>query len=59
MVSHVGIAAKMFSALAIENINIQMISTSEIKISCVIDQSQTEKAVQMVHDSFDLGRSIS
>ena len=59
MVSHVGIATKMFSALAIENINIQMISTSEIKISCVIDQSQTEKAVQMVHDSFDLGRSIS
>lgn len=59
MVSHVGIAAKMFSALAMEKINIQMISTSEIKISCVIDQSQTEKAVQMVHDSFDLGRSIS
>lgn len=59
MVSHVGIAAKMFSALAMEKINIQMISTSEIKISCVIEQSQTEKAVQMVHDSFDLGRSIS
>ena len=59
MVSHVGIAAKMFSALAIENINIQMISTSEIKISCVIDQSQTEKSVQVVHDSFDLGRSVS
>jgi len=59
MVSHVGIAAKMFSALAIENINIQMISTSEIKISCVINQLQTEKAVQVVHDSFDLGRSVS
>jgi len=59
MVSHVGIAAKMFSALAIENINIQMISTSEIKISCVINQLQTEKAVQVIHDSFDLGRSVS
>jgi aspartate kinase len=57
MVSHVGVAAKMFSALAAENINIQMISTSEIKISCVIDQSQTEKAVQVIHESFNLGQT--
>ncbi len=57
MVSHVGVAAKMFSALAAENINIQMISTSEIKISCVIEQSQTEKAVQVIHESFNLGQT--
>ena len=57
MVSHVGIASKMFSALAEQNINIQMISTSEIKISCVIDQTQTDKAVEVIHDSFDLGQS--
>ncbi|MBF74394.1 aspartate kinase [Candidatus Poribacteria bacterium] len=57
MVSHVGIASKMFSALAEQNINIQMISTSEIKISCVIDQTQTDKAVEVIHDSFDLGQA--
>ena len=57
MVSHVGIASKMFSALADQNINIQMISTSEIKISCVIDQTQTDKAVEVIHDSFDLGQA--
>ena len=57
MVSHVGVASKMFSALAEQNINIQMISTSEIKISCVIDQTQTDKAVEVIHDSFDLGQA--
>ena len=57
MVSHVGVASKMFSALAEQNIIIQMISTSEIKISCVIDQTQTDKAVEVIHDSFDLGQA--
>jgi len=57
MRSHAGIAARMFSALAEENINIQMISTSEIKVSCVIDEEYTERAVKAIHDKFELGRS--
>jgi len=57
MRSHAGIAARMFQALAEENINIQMISTSEIKISCVIDEEHTERAVKAIHDKFELGRN--
>lgn len=55
MKSHVGIAARMFRALADLGINIQMISTSEIKISCVIDKEQAEPAVRAIHDRFELG----
>ena len=54
MRSHSGVAAKMFAALADEGINIMMISTSEIKISCVIDAKYTELAVRTLHDCFDL-----
>jgi len=56
MKSHSGIAAQMFAALARENINIQMISTSEIKISCVIPLEAADRAVQVLHDAFGLGR---
>lgn len=59
MKSHVGIAARMFQALADESINIQMISTSEITISCVIDEGETERAVVAVHDRFELGGASS
>lgn len=52
MKTHVNIAAQMFRALAEENINIQMISTSDIKISCVIDEKYVEKAVKAIHDKF-------
>ena len=54
MRSHVGIASKMFRTLAEEGINIQMISTSEIKISVVIDEKYLELAVRVLHKSFDL-----
>jgi aspartate kinase len=45
----------MFAALSKEGINILMISTSEIKISCVIDEKYTELAVRALHDAFELG----
>ena len=54
MRSHVGIASKMFRTLAEEGINIQMISTSEIKISVVIDDKYMELAVRALHKAFDL-----
>ncbi|MDA8328553.1 MAG: aspartate kinase [Betaproteobacteria bacterium] len=54
MRSHVGIASTMFKTLAQENINIQMISTSEIKISVVIDEKYLELAVRILHDVFEL-----
>jgi aspartate kinase len=56
MISHPGVAAKMFKTLADEGINIQMISTSEIKISCVIQRKYTELAVMVLHDAFHLER---
>ena len=56
MISHSGVAAKMFEVLAREGINIMMISTSEIKISCVIDAKYTELAVTVLHDAFGLGK---
>ncbi|MFN8772295.1 MAG: aspartate kinase [bacterium] len=54
MRSHCGIASKAFRALSEEGINIQMISTSEIKISVVIDETYLELAVRVLHDAFDL-----
>jgi aspartate kinase len=54
MRSHSGVAAKMFTVLAKENINIIMISTSEIKISCVIEEKHTELAVRVLHRAFGL-----
>jgi aspartate kinase len=54
MRSHSGVAAKMFQVLAAHNINIMMISTSEIKVSCVIDLKFTELAVRVLHEAFDL-----
>ncbi|MCK9503142.1 MAG: aspartate kinase [Porticoccaceae bacterium] len=54
MRSHAGVAAKMFKALASENINIQMISTSEIKITVVIEEKYLELAVRALHSAFEL-----
>ncbi len=54
MRSHAGVAAKMFKTLAQEGINVQMISTSEIKISVVIDEKYLELAVRALHNSFEL-----
>ena len=54
MKSHSGVASKMFVALAAERINMLMISTSEIKISCVIEAKYTELAVRVLHDAFSL-----
>ena len=56
MKSHSGVAAKMFQTLAGENINIQMISTSEIKISVVIEETNLDAAVRALHDAFDLDK---
>jgi aspartate kinase len=56
MQSHAGVAARMFEALAAEMINILMISTSEIKISCIIEDKYTELAVRVLHDAFQLDR---
>ncbi|MEW5757887.1 MAG: aspartate kinase [Candidatus Omnitrophota bacterium] len=55
MRSHSGIASKMFEILADNNINIEMISTSEISISCIIQKKFGKKAVQVLHDKFGLG----
>ncbi len=54
MRSHPGVAAKMFRALSDENINIMMISTSEIRVSCVIEKKYTELAVRVIHKEFGL-----
>jgi aspartate kinase len=54
MVSHAGVASKMFTALAKENINIIMISTSEIKISCVVEAKYGELAARVLHQAFAL-----
>jgi aspartate kinase len=56
MRSHSGVAERMFRALADEKINIQMISTSEIKVSCVIDAPAGEAALRAVHRAFELDR---
>ena len=57
MRSHAGVALKMFEILARENIAVQLISTSEIKISCVIDAKYAELAVRALHDGFDLDKA--
>jgi aspartate kinase len=54
MRSHAGVAQKMFETLAQQNINIMMISTSEIKVSCVIEEKYTELAVRELHSAFGL-----
>ena len=54
MRSHSGVAAKMFEVLSREGINIMMISTSEIKISCVIDEKYLELAMRALHSAFEL-----
>ena len=56
MRSHAGVAAEMFEAMGKSKINIEMISTSEIKISCVIKRHDAEKAVKILHDHFKLGK---
>ena len=58
MRSSSGVAARMFGTLAAENINIKMIATSEIKISCVIDEKYTELAVRVLHDAFELDSEL-
>jgi aspartate kinase len=58
MRSHAGIASKMFEALAKEGINIQMISTSEIKISVVLNEKYLELAVRSLHEAFNLDQSV-
>jgi aspartate kinase len=57
MRTHTGVAERMFSALAAAGINIQNITTSEIKISCLIDRGQGRRALRVVHDAFELGRA--
>jgi aspartate kinase len=59
MRTHAGIASKMFKALADENINIQMISTSEIKISVVVDDKYMELAVRALHQAFELDQPVA
>jgi aspartate kinase len=54
MRSHSGVAAKMFRALASEKINIEMISTSEIKISVIVNENDAERAVRVLHKAFEL-----
>ena len=56
MRNHSGIASTMFSVLANEGINISMISTSEIKVSCIINEKYTELAVRALHDAFELDK---
>jgi aspartate kinase len=57
MKDHSGVAATMFTALAKENINILMISTSEIRISCIIEEKYTELAVRVLHSAFGLDKN--
>ena len=56
MRSHAGVAAAMFDVLGKNRINIEMISTSEIKISCVVKRKDVEKAVRLLHQKFGLGK---
>jgi aspartate kinase len=56
MKNHTGVAAKMFGALAAENINIMLITTSEIRISCVVMEKYAELAVRVLHDAFGLDK---
>lgn len=58
MRTHPGVAAKMFQTLADLGINLQMISTSPIKISCIIDKERAEEAVRALHDAFELDKDM-
>ncbi|MCS7152062.1 MAG: ACT domain-containing protein [Endomicrobia bacterium] len=58
MKSHPGVAAKMFETLGKENINIEMISTSEIKVSCIIKKEHLELAVRSLHEAFNLSKKV-
>ncbi len=58
MRSHAGVAARMFESLAKENIRVHLISTSEIKISCIIDAKYAELATRALHDGFALGTAV-
>src|SRR5204862_4602022 len=55
MKSHPGVAARVFATLGDQGINIQMISTSPIKISCVVSADTVDRAVRALHEAFDLG----
>ena len=58
MITHPGVAYKMFNALSSKNINIQVISTSEIKISVLVDEKNTKEAVQVIHQVFELDKWV-
>ncbi len=57
MLNRPGVASLLFTSLAAANINIQMISTSEIKISCIIDSKHAEESVKVIHKAFELEKS--
>jgi aspartate kinase len=59
MRNHAGVATRMFQVLAAEGVNIQMISTSEIKVSCVVHEKDTERAVRSLHTAFGLDAAAS
>jgi aspartate kinase len=59
MRSHAGVAAKFFKALADNGVNIDMISTSEIKVACVVKESDGEKALRTAHSAFDLDKPVA
>ncbi len=59
MINQPGVAARMFAALAEQRINIQMIATSEIKISCLVDEDKAVQALQAIHAAFNLGGTQS
>ena len=56
MRSHTGVARRMFEALATAEVNIENITTSEIKISCIVSRGDGNRALQVVHDAFELGK---
>jgi aspartate kinase len=59
MRSHSGVAAKLFEALGSGGINIQMISTSEIKVAVIIDESKIAEAANLAHEAFGLGAAAA
>ncbi len=59
MRTHTGVAQRMFKALADAEINIQNITTSEIRISCIIATGDGPRALRLVHDAFDLGEAAA
>jgi len=58
MRSHSGVAARMFECLGRNSINIQMVSTSEIKIAVILDEKDAERAARLIHAEFGLGRLL-